>query len=84
MADAERFPHKPLITELRNVTVQLGEAADMECRVISDLAPFIQWYKHSADANGSYINTTTGLPYGDMIQVRPFFLFVLPHWGFVF
>ena len=66
---AERFPHKPLITELRNATAMVGGRVVLECRVISDLTPFVQWYHHVADANGSYVNDTSGEPYGLTIPV---------------
>ena len=65
---AERLPHKPIITELRNPTVLLGESVELECRVISDLTPFIQWYK-SEDNNGSLVNETSGQPYGYKLPV---------------
>ena len=70
---AERLPHKPIITELRNPTVLLGESVELECRVISDLTPFIQWYK-SEKNNGSLVNETSGWPYGYKLPVS-FYLF---------
>ena len=63
----ERFPHKPVITELRNATVLRGDGAVFECRVISDLTPYIVWYKHY-DINGSYVNST-GDAYAQVIEV---------------
>ncbi len=66
-AAAERFPHKPFITELHNVTVRQGETAQFECRVISDLTPFISWFK-PYEVNGSY-TSATGDPYVEPIGV---------------
>jgi len=63
----ERFPHKPVITEMRNATVFRGEGAFFECHVISDLTPYILWYKHY-DINGSYVNST-GAAYAKVIEV---------------
>lgn len=68
-AYAERFPHRPLITEMRNSTVSVGGTVSIECRVISDLTPFVQWYRHFTDDNGSYVNDTAGTPIGNVLQV---------------
>jgi Immunoglobulin I-set domain len=67
LRSAERFPHKPLITELRNLTVREGETAHFECRVISDLTPYIAWYKYY-EVNGSFYNST-GEPNAELIGV---------------
>ncbi len=75
---AERLPHKPIITELRNPTVLLGESVELECRVISDLTPFIQWYK-SEDNNGSLVNETSGQPYGYKLPVSLHLLLSILH-----
>lgn len=65
----ERFPHRPLITEMRNSTVSVGGTVSIECRVISDLTPFVQWYRHFTDDNGSYVNDTAGTPIGNVLQL---------------
>jgi len=72
-ARAERFPHKPLIMEMHNSTVSIGGTVSFECRVISDLTPYVQWYRHFTDDNGSFVNDTTGTPIGNALQVS--FLF---------
>ena len=54
----EWFPHKPLITEMRNATTLIG-----------GWTPFVQWYRHYTNDNGSYVNDTTGQPYLNSLQV---------------
>ena len=68
-AYAERFPHKPIIMEMPNSTVSVGGMVSFECRVISDLTPYVQWYRHFTDDNGSFVNDTTGTPIGNALQV---------------
>lgn len=66
----ERYPHKPYIMEMRNVTVQEGESARFECRLFSDLSPYVAWFRHY-EVNGSYVNAT-GSPYGDSVMVSDY------------
>ncbi|XP_032663228.1 fibroblast growth factor receptor homolog 1-like isoform X2 [Odontomachus brunneus] len=43
----ERFPHKPYINEdfPKNVTALVNSTASFRCPIVSDLEPFIQWFK---------------------------------------
>ncbi len=69
LRQTERFPHKPFIAEMRNATALVGGSVTFACSVISDLTPFVQWYKHYTNDNGSYVNDTTGQPYLNSLQV---------------
>ena len=52
---------------MHNATALRGGGAFFECRVISDLTPYIVWYKHY-ELNGSYVNAT-GEAYANTIEV---------------
>ncbi|XP_077276688.1 fibroblast growth factor receptor homolog 1 isoform X2 [Temnothorax americanus] len=43
----ERFPHKPYINEdyPKNVTALVNSTATFRCPIVSDLEPYIEWYK---------------------------------------
>lgn len=54
---------------MRNATALVGGTVTFECRVISDLTPYVQWVKHFSSENGSFVNDTTGQPYVNALQV---------------
>jgi len=67
------YPHKPIIFERpRNTTAEAGKKVVFECRVLSDLQPYIQWVKHYT-VNESYYNDN-GDPYVNVVYVRLLFL----------
>ena len=72
MSAAVPEPSKPyIVQEPRNTTVREGEDAELECRIISEAHPVLQWVKHYK-VNGSYTNEDDE-SYVDVIQVREAF-----------
>ncbi|XP_013392948.1 fibroblast growth factor receptor 2 isoform X2 [Lingula anatina] len=64
----ERLPHKPIFQEgyPKNMTAVVGEDTLLECRIISDLQPQLQWLKHY-QVNNSYYDSE-GIPYAELVQ----------------
>lgn len=63
----ERFPHKPFVEEMSNVTVYIGERLQLHCRAFSDATSFIEWSR-PLKINGSYTDEN-GIPYSETIPV---------------
>ena len=64
----ERYPHKPIVDELPNTTLYIGETLQLNCHVFSDPTYFVEWSR-SFKVNGSYIDDN-GNPYSEIIAVR--------------
>lgn len=65
--DVERFPSAPHIFAgtPANQTVLLNSTATFECKTMSDLEPYIQWFK----TNTSVSNKTDDMSHDKLIQV---------------
>jgi len=57
-----------IILEPKNTTVTEGEDLMLECRIMSDPQPYLQWLKHYK-VNGSLLNEL-GHSYVRVIKVR--------------
>ncbi|TGZ49373.1 Fibroblast growth factor receptor [Temnothorax longispinosus] len=70
---AERFPHKPYINEdyPKNVTALVNSTATFRCPIVSDLEPYIEWYK-VAEYPGDQEDSPKAK--GTLIQVQPPFI----------
>ena len=66
---AARKPQTPpIITHApANKTAYPGQDIELECRIISDAQPHLQWVKHKK-VNGSWVDENN-IPYVDIIQV---------------
>uniref|UniRef100_A0A646QDD7 Fibroblast growth factor receptor n=1 Tax=Hemiscolopendra marginata TaxID=943146 RepID=A0A646QDD7_9MYRI len=67
----DRLPHKPIFTDgtPRNTTVYIGETARFECLILSDLQPYIRWWKYYK-VNGSS-EAPNGKPYVKQVKSDP-------------
>lgn len=67
----ERFPSRPYITEgyPHNKTVLLNATVQFECKTVSDLEPYIQWFKTNYTLTVDVDNDEWHFPNGNIVQV---------------
>lgn len=64
----ERIPGRPIIYDMDNQTVHIGQQARFKCNFISDLQPHLRWLRHYSVNGSFYEDVDEKKPYIEVVE----------------